>query len=45
LNDTHRSALAKLIENGPIPAIHLMVSWMCDDAEAPNIARGTQSRR
>jgi hypothetical protein len=31
LNDTHRAALAKLIENGPIPAIHGVVRWRLID--------------
>ena len=31
LNDTHRAALAKLIESGPIPAIHGVVRWRLID--------------
>ena len=27
LNDTHRAALAAMIENGPIPAVHGVVRW------------------
>jgi hypothetical protein len=27
LNDTHRAALAKIIESGPIPAVHGVVRW------------------
>jgi hypothetical protein len=27
LNDAHRAALATLIENGPMPAIHGVVRW------------------
>jgi transposase len=27
LKDTHRAALAKMIEEGPIPAIHGVVRW------------------
>jgi transposase len=31
LNDTHRAALAKAIEEGPIPAIHGVVRWRLID--------------
>ena len=31
LNNTHRAALAKLIESGPIPAIHGVVRWRLID--------------
>jgi transposase len=31
LNDTHRAALAKIIESGPIPAIHGVVRWRIVD--------------
>jgi transposase len=31
LNDTHRAALAKIIESGPIPAIHDVVRWRIVD--------------
>jgi transposase len=31
LNDTHRSALAAIIESGPIPAIHGIVRWRIID--------------
>jgi transposase len=31
LNDTHRSALAAIVESGPIPAIHGVVRWRIVD--------------
>ena len=31
LNDTHRAALAKIIESGPTPAIHGVVRWRIVD--------------
>lgn len=31
LNDTHRAALAAMIENGPIPAVHGVVRWRIVD--------------
>src|SRR5208283_6140621 len=31
LNDTHRAALAAIIESGPIPAIHGVVRWRIID--------------
>jgi transposase len=31
LNDTHRAALAKIIESGPIPAVHDVVRWRLVD--------------
>ena len=31
LNDTHRSALVKIIESGPIPAVHGVVRWRIVD--------------
>ena len=31
LNDTHRAALAKMIESGPIPAVHGVVRWRLVD--------------
>ena len=31
LNDTHRAALAKIIESGPIPAAHGVVRWRIVD--------------
>jgi transposase len=31
LNDTHRAALAKIIEKGPTPAIHGVVRWRIVD--------------
>ena len=31
MNNTHRAALAKLIESGPIPAIHGVVRWRLID--------------
>jgi transposase len=31
LNDTHRAAIAAMIENGPIPAIHGIVRWRVVD--------------
>lgn len=31
LNDTHRRALAELIEAGPIPAVHAVVRWRLID--------------
>jgi transposase len=31
LNDTHRAALVKMIESGPIPAIHGVVRWRLID--------------
>ena len=31
LNDTHRAALAQIIESGPIPAIHGVVRWRIID--------------
>lgn len=31
LNDTHRAALASIIESGPIPAVHGVVRWQIID--------------
>ena len=31
LNDTHRAALAEIIESGPIPAVHGVVRWRIVD--------------
>ncbi len=31
LNDAHRAALAAVIENGPIPAVHGVVRWRIVD--------------
>ena len=31
LNDSHRAALAKIIESGPIPAVHGVVRWRIID--------------
>jgi len=31
LNDTHRAAIAKMIESGPIPAAHGVVRWRLKD--------------
>jgi transposase len=31
LNDSHRAALAKIIESGPIPAVHSVVRWRIVD--------------
>jgi transposase len=31
LNDTHRAALAAIIESGPIPAVHGVVRWRIVD--------------
>ena len=31
LNDTHRAAIAKMIESGPIPAVHGVVRWRLVD--------------
>ena len=31
LNDTHRAALAKMIESGPIPSVHGVVRWRLID--------------
>jgi hypothetical protein len=31
LNDTHRAALARAIDEGPIPAIHGVVRWRLVD--------------
>lgn len=31
LNDTHRAALARIIESGPIPAVHGVVRWRLVD--------------
>jgi transposase len=31
LSDTHRAALAAMIENGPIPAVHGVVRWRIVD--------------
>ena len=31
LNDTHRAALAEIIESGPIPAVHDVVRWRLID--------------
>ena len=31
LNDTYRAALAKIIESGPIPAVHGVVRWRIVD--------------
>jgi transposase len=51
LSDTHRAALAKIIESGPIPAVHGVVRWRIVDlcqwiwAEfRVSIARQTLSR-
>jgi transposase len=51
LNDTHRAALAAIIESGPIPAIHGVVRWriidLCQwmfDEYAISIAKQTLSR-
>ena len=51
LNDAHRAALAKIIESGPIPAIHGVVRWrivdLCQwvwDEFRVTIARQTLSR-
>jgi transposase len=51
LNDTHRAALAAMIENGPIPAVHGVVRWrimnLCQwvwEEFRVSIARQTLSR-
>jgi transposase len=51
LNDTHRAALVKIIESGPIPAVHGVVRWrivdLCQwmwDEFRITIARQTLSR-
>src|SRR5246127_5924398 len=51
LNDTHRAAIAAIIESGPIPAIHGVVRWriidLCQwlwDEFQVRIARQTLSR-
>ena len=51
LNDTHRSAIAAIIESGPIPAVHGVVRWriidLCQwmfDEYAISIAKQTLSR-
>ena len=31
LNDDHRAALAAMVENGPIPAVHAVVRWRIID--------------
>ncbi|MCX7380068.1 MAG: winged helix-turn-helix domain-containing protein, partial [Alphaproteobacteria bacterium] len=31
LNDTHRAALAAMVESGPIPAVHGVVRWRIVD--------------
>jgi len=31
LNDTHRAAIARMIESGPIPAVHGVVRWRLVD--------------
>jgi hypothetical protein len=31
LNDTHRAALAEIIESGPMPAVHGVVRWRLID--------------
>ena len=31
LNDTQRQALARIVENGPIPAVHEVVRWRLVD--------------
>lgn len=31
LNDTHRAAIARMIESGPIPAVHGVVRWRLID--------------
>ena len=31
LNDTHRRAIARMIESGPIPAVHGVVRWRLID--------------
>ena len=38
LNDTHRAALAAIIESGPIPAVHGVVRWRV--VESPTLATG-----
>jgi transposase len=51
LNDTHRAALVRIIESGPMPAVHGVVRWLIVDLcqwlwdEFPvGIARQTLSR-
>jgi transposase len=51
LNDTHRAALAAMIESGPIPAVHGVVRWrvvdLCQwvwEEFSVSIARQTLSR-
>ena len=51
LNDTHRAALAAIIESGPIPAVHGVVRWriidLCQwmfDEFSVSIAKQTLSR-
>ena len=51
LNDTHRAALAQMIEAGPVPAVHGVVrwrvidlcQWLCDEHQVM-IAKQTLSR-
>ena len=51
LNDTHRTALAGVIESGPIPAVHVVVRWriidLCQrlwDESQVRVAKQTLSR-
>jgi transposase len=51
LNDEHRAALAEMVENGPIPAVHGVVRWrvidLCQwlwDEHQVTVAKQTLSR-
>jgi transposase len=39
LNDAHRTALARMIETGPIPAVHGVVRWRVVDLCRPDVQR------
>ena len=45
LNNTHRAALAEVLESGPIPAIHGVVRWRLVDLDFPPWSGGVRSER
>jgi transposase len=45
LNDTHRAALAAIIESGPIPAVHGVVRWRIVDLLPMDLRRIPRRRR
>ena len=40
LGKKHRAFLARLVEEGPIPAVHGVVRWRAGDADSTAVARG-----